>query len=177
MAALPCTPADSTLYQTFHRAELYPTITMGILHLWSPLLLVMAGHLDIVRSVSFSPDGTRILSASDDRTIRIWNSMTGAELLVLQGHEDIVESAKFYPDGRRIVSGSYDMTVRVWDLTTGTEVVPVMKGHESGVASVACSPDGTMVVSGSNDSTVQCWDGITGSALSELRGHSAAVTL
>ena len=73
------------------------------------------GHSDIVISVSFSPDGRRIVSGSSDRTIRIWDAESGQELLKLEGHSSYVSSVSFSPDGRRIVSGGDDRTIRIWD--------------------------------------------------------------
>jgi WD40 repeat protein len=72
-----------------------------------------------VSSVAFSPDGKRIVSASHDKTVRVWDARTGKQLLVLTGHADIVTSVAFSPDGKRIVSASRDHTVRVWDISTG----------------------------------------------------------
>ena len=83
-----------------------------------------------VRSVAFSPDGRRIVSGSDDKTIRVWDAETGEEMVEpLKGHSDWVRSVAFSPDGRRIVSGSDDKTIRVWDAETGEEVVGPLKGH------------------------------------------------
>jgi WD40 repeat protein len=73
-----------------------------------------------VWSAAFSPDGRRIVTASLDKTARIWDASSGQEIHVLRGHEDSVSSAAFSPDGTRIVTASLDNTVRVWDVHFAT---------------------------------------------------------
>ena len=72
------------------------------------------GHSGNVRSVAFSPDGTRVVSGSADKTIKIWSATTGEVVQTLDGHSDTVKSVAFSPDGTRVVSGSYDKTVKIW---------------------------------------------------------------
>src|SRR5262249_3462956 len=67
------------------------------------------------QSAAFSPDGSRIVTASDDKTARIWDAATAKEIAVLRGHADVLRSAVFSPDGSRIVTASADETARVWD--------------------------------------------------------------
>jgi WD40 repeat protein len=68
-----------------------------------------------VNSVAYSPDGTRIVSGSNDETLKIWDAASGAELLTLSGHTSYVNAVAYSPDGARIVSGSADNTPKVWD--------------------------------------------------------------
>jgi WD40 repeat protein len=80
----------------------------------------LEGHTDLIRSVSFSPDGTRIVSGSDDETIRLWDAATGQPIgQPLRGHTHSVESVSLSRDGTRIISCSYDGTVRVWYAAIG----------------------------------------------------------
>ena len=77
---------------------------------------ILRGHIRYVTSASFSPDGKRIVSASWDNTVRIWDAQTGRQIgQPLEGHTSSVESASFSPDGKRIVSASEDYTVRIWE--------------------------------------------------------------
>jgi serine/threonine protein kinase len=84
-------------------------------------VVTLEGHSYYVNSVSFSPDGSRIVSGSHDETLKVWDAETGQEMLTLKGHSDGVMSVSFSPDGRRIVSGSHDETLKVWDAETGQE--------------------------------------------------------
>ncbi|KAF5334716.1 hypothetical protein D9758_017351 [Tetrapyrgos nigripes] len=126
-----------------------------------------------VKGISVSPDGTRIVSGSEDGTVRIWDAQTGTAIgEPLRGHQDWVQSVAFSPDGARIVSGSDDRTVRIWDAQTGTAIGEPLQGHEHSVQSVAFSPDGARIVSGSGDFTVRIWDAQTGTAIGEpLQGY------
>ncbi len=81
-----------------------------------------------VYSASFSPDGSRIVTASQDKTAKVWDAKSGAEVLTLKGHTGAVHSASFSPDGSRIVTGSDDKTAKVWDAKSGAEVL-TLKGH------------------------------------------------
>ncbi|KAJ6627752.1 WD40-repeat-containing domain protein, partial [Mycena sp. CBHHK59/15] len=88
------------------------------------------GHSSWVRSVAFSPDGTRIVSGSVDHTMRMWDAQTGHMVSgPFEGHTDSVCSVAFSPDGTSIVSGSDDHTVRVWDAQIGYTVAGPFEGH------------------------------------------------
>jgi tetratricopeptide (TPR) repeat protein len=68
--------------------------------------------------VAFSPDGQRLASASEDKTVRIWDSATGKELLALKGHADTVSSVAFSPDGQRLASGNQAGSIHLWETTS-----------------------------------------------------------
>ena len=80
-------------------------------------------------SAAFSPDGARIVTASDDKTARVWDAATGKAIAVLSGHDGAVLSAAFSPDGARVVTASDDKTARVWDAATG-KAIAVLSGHD-----------------------------------------------
>jgi WD40 repeat protein len=76
------------------------------------------GHSAAVLSVSFSPDGKRIVSGSGDKTAKVWDSKTGKETFTFKGHSGPILSVQFSPDGKRIVTGSTDETVKIWDVSS-----------------------------------------------------------
>ena len=76
----------------------------------------LKGHRDQIRSAVFGPDGTKIVSASVDKTVKIWDVENGECLRTLKGHRDWICSAVFSPDGTKIVSASRDKTVKIWNV-------------------------------------------------------------
>jgi WD40 repeat protein len=80
------------------------------------LLTRLRGHTKYVFCAEFSPDGARVVTASDDHTARVWDAATGATLMTLRGHTNWVFCCVFSPDGSRVVTGSGDHTARVWDV-------------------------------------------------------------
>jgi WD40 repeat protein len=78
-------------------------------------LAVLRGHEREVYCAAYSPDGSRVVTTSYDKTARIWDAATAQEIAVLRGHEDYVVSAAYSPDGARIITASVDKTARIWD--------------------------------------------------------------
>ncbi|MEO1469184.1 MAG: hypothetical protein AAFV86_09010, partial [Pseudomonadota bacterium] len=109
-----------------------------------------------------------------DRTARLWDAATGAELRRFEGHEHGVKSVVLSADGARVLTGSADpfrsedRTARLWDAATGAELRRFER-HEDDVTSVALSADGARVLTGSSDGTVRLWDAAEGRELARIR--------
>ena len=137
--------------------------------------IALTGHSDQVRSIVYSPDGSQVLTASYDKTARIWDARTGRQLRALTGHTQRVRFAAFSPDGKLIVTASLDKTARIWDAQTGKQLQQ-FDGHNERVRSAAFSPDGRRVVTGGYDNTVRMWDVGTGAEIRAFKGHTGVIT-
>ena len=132
------------------------------------------GHTAAINSVAFFRDGQRIVTASNDRTTKVWEASTGKELFTLKGHGDFVMCVAVSPDGQRIVTGSQDRKAIVWDAASGKELL-TFNGHRTSVYSVAISPDGRRVATGTYDGTTVIWDMASGKELLRIEGHAGSI--
>ncbi|MEH1823517.1 MAG: serine/threonine-protein kinase [Nostoc sp.] len=136
----------------------------------------LKGHSSDVNSVAFSPDGTTLGSASDDKTIKLWNIASGEAIRTLEGHTNWIWAVAFSPDSKTLASGSADKTIKLWNVKTG-KLIRTLQGHSDGVTSVAFSPDGKTLASGSasKDMKIKLWNLETGKLIRTLEGHTNGV--
>ena len=137
---------------------------------WPVPLTSSMRHDAVVTSAQFSPDGQRVVTASLDKTARLWDAATGKAIGEPMKHEDGVGSAQFSSDGQRVVTASADSTARVWDAATGKAIGEPMK-HEREVFTAQFSPDGQQVVTASEDKTARVWDAASGRSIGEPMEH------
>jgi WD40 repeat protein len=119
----------------------------------------------------FAPDGGRILTASADKTARLWGR-DGNSLATLQGHTSAVFTAVFAPDGDRILTASADNTARLWD--RDGKSLATLQGHTNTVISAVFAPDRDRILTASWDNTARLWDR-DGKPLATLHGHTREV--
>ena len=136
----------------------------------SGLLRTLAGSY-LAFGVAVTADGRCAVSASLDKTLKVWELESGRELRALQGHSDRVNGVAVTADGRRAVSASDDKTLKVWELESGREL-RTLQGHSAPVLGVAVTADGRRAVSASDDKTLKVWDLDSGRELRTLEGHS-----
>lgn len=132
------------------------------------LIRVFSGHTRGVNSVAFSPDGSKVLTGSEDGTARIFETASGKTLHVLRGHTDVVECVAYSPDGAVVLTGSRDYTARLWDAESG-ECLRVLEGHTDWITGVAFSPLDACILTGSMDGSACLWENTTGKLRTTLR--------
>ena len=123
-----------------------------------------------VTHAAFSPNGDRIVTASFDKTARIWNVEDGAEIAVLKGHQAVLETATFSPDGSRVATGARDGTARIWNAGSGEQMFVLDQPGDAYVATF--SPDGTRLLTASYSSNPVVWDSQTGEKVATVASHT-----
>lgn len=131
--------------------------------LWEPeksktCITRMVGHQQVINEAAFSPDGRMIASASFDKSIKIWNGVTGKFIATLRGHVQRAYLVSWSSDSRLLCSCSADSTVKVWDVKAkDRKLLFDLPGHEDQVLALDWSPDGQRVASGGKDKVLKIW--------------------
>jgi WD40 repeat protein len=138
------------------------------------LMLVFGNGVGVLTSMSYSPDGARIVTSSLPAA-QVWDARTGKQITQLKGHGDYVNSAAFSPDGSRVVTVSKDGTARVWDALSGDQIF-VLNGRTGDVRHATFSPDGSRILTSSvnnnaSDNTAQVWDVESGAQMSLIHAR------
>ncbi|HYE79419.1 MAG TPA: TIR domain-containing protein, partial [bacterium] len=132
-------------------------------------LAALEGHEDSVVSLAWDLTGPRLVSASRDHSLRLWDPTAPEAEAVLSGHTGPVWDTIWSSDGQLIASASEDHSIRLWDAATG-KAGPVLRGHTQPVQLIAFGPGG-LLASASLDHTIRIWDSATGALQQTLIGH------
>ena len=128
----------------------------------------LLGHSRGINEVCWSKGGDPFCAtASDDKTLRLWDAQTGDALVEFRGHDNFVFCCQFNQPSNLLVSGSFDETVKIWDVRSG-ECVSTLPAHSDPVTAVSFNRDGTCVVSASHDGLIRIWDVCTGECLKTI---------
>eukprot|EP00466_Bigelowiella_natans_P014086 jgi/Bigna1/56505/estExt_Genewise1Plus.C_1010014 len=136
-------------------------------------IVVLEGHEGTAKSLSFSEDGSAILTSSTDGSVKQWDTNTGKLVTSYDGHTDSVWKAVFSPSNMSILSCSADKSLRVWERETG-KVSMILKGHNSPVHLCSYSPNGKWIVSASKDKEIIIWSA-EGEEFARLSGHKSYI--
>src|SRR5260221_7460618 len=150
-SVLPMLPTNSILAQSYTNS-LDPHV---IFHTelesnWTSCLMTLIGHSNLVHAVAPSPDRGLLASASDDKTIKLWDPHTGEHLRTLEGHSDWVTSVAFSPDGGLLASASSDKSIKLWDPHT-VEYLSTLDVHSIYDTYTAHSPHTEVLPSAPSD--------------------------
>lgn len=128
----------------------------------------LVGHSRGINEVCWSNGGDPfVATASDDKTLRLWDAQTGDALVELRGHDNFVFCCEYNGPSNLLVSGSFDETVKLWDVRSG-ECVCTLPAHSDPVTSVSFNRDSSCVVSASHDGLIRVWDVCTGECLKTI---------
>ncbi|MGO9806110.1 MAG: PDZ domain-containing protein, partial [Rhodomicrobium sp.] len=132
-------------------------------------MLDTGGHMAKIQSIAFTPDGRQLVSASEDKTIRVWDLASGKTVRTIRGESAPGHAGKIYamalsPDGKWLAAGGWFLgtreesdAIRLYEFASG-KLVALLKGHADVVYGLAFSPDGSRLISGSGDNTAILWD-------------------
>ncbi len=149
-------------------------------------MLDTGGHMALIRDIAFTPDGGQIVSASEDKVIRVWDVASGKTVRTFRGEAAPGSAGKVYamalsPDGKWLAAGGWlpgaredSDAIRLYDFASG-RLVALLKGHENVVYGLAFSPDGRHLISGCADNTAIIWDVETKRLKHRLKGHRAEI--
>jgi WD40 repeat protein/serine/threonine protein kinase len=135
-----------------------------------PLFTASFAHQDVVNDAVFSPDGARILTASRDKTAKLWDAASG-KLIASFAHQDGVTHAAFSPDGARILTASADHSARLWDVASGKLIASF--AHQDRVSDAVFSPDGGRILTASADNSAKLWDAASAKLLASFAQEGA----
>ena len=128
------------------------------------------GHTGKVNSISFSPNRKVLATASDDNTVKLWDTRTYKEIKTLTKGKQEVRGISFSPNGKILAVATYSNTVQLWDTST-YQVIKTLDGHKAWVQGVSFSPDGKMLASVSGDKQVKLWNTSTYQVIKTLTGY------
>src|SRR5215510_3159551 len=120
---------------------------LGAIPAVAQIRATLKGHTLALASIDYSPNGRYVATGSYDKTAKIWDAATGAEIITLRGHDATVEAVRFSPDGKILASGSHDNTIKLWDVVSGEARATLP--HNGAVRSLAFSHDSKILGSGS----------------------------
>jgi WD40 repeat protein len=133
----------------------------------------------VVHRIAFSRDGRTLASASEDGTVKLWETATGHEIRMFRGHTRSVTGVAFHPDSHALATSSEDWSLRLWDATSGREI-RIFRGHSGPIADVAFSPDGRSLASAGGEvdhpqraGDIKNWDVLGREGVRDLGGHAS----